>query len=70
MEQSLSGLPDYIALIIETFAIAVVAFGAVEAVAGLFEPLLHWPPHSFLEKDFGRSTVDARPRKDRSIGGR
>ena len=50
MEQSLSDLAEYIALIIETVAIAVVAFGAVEAVVRLFEPLLHWPPHTGWRK--------------------
>jgi hypothetical protein len=60
MEQSLSDFAEYIALIIETVAIAVVAFGAVEAVARLFEPHLHWPPHNILEKDLeeARSTPD------------
>jgi uncharacterized membrane protein len=45
MEQSLSELAEYIALIIEAIAIAIVAFGAIEGFARLFEPLFHWPPH-------------------------
>jgi uncharacterized membrane protein len=57
MEQALGELAEYIALIVESVAIGVVAFGAVEAFVRLFQPFISWPPSEGWRKsiwvDFG-----------------
>ena len=45
MEQSFSEWAEFIALVVESIAIGIVAFGAVESFVRLFEPLFAWPPH-------------------------
>jgi len=50
MELAFSEWAEYIALIVEAIAIAVVAFGAVEAFVRLFQPLFDWPPHEGWRK--------------------
>ena len=46
MEQALGELAEYIALIVESIAVGVVAFGAVETFVRLFQPVFVWPPHT------------------------
>jgi uncharacterized membrane protein len=57
MEQALSEWSEYIALIVESIAVGVVAFGAVEAFVRLIQPVFDWPPHVGWRKaiwvDFG-----------------
>jgi uncharacterized membrane protein len=57
MEQSLGELAEYIALIVESIAVGVVAFGAIEAFVRLFQPVFDWPPAMGWRKsiwvDFG-----------------
>ena len=57
MEQALAYWAEYIALIVESIAVGIVAFGAVEAFVRLFQPVFEWPPHVGWRKaiwvDFG-----------------
>ena len=57
MEHTLGELTEYIALIVESIAVGVVAFGAVEAFVRLFQTFFDWPPHAGWRKliwvDFG-----------------
>jgi uncharacterized membrane protein len=45
MEQALSVWAEYIALLLESIAVGIVAFGAVEAFVRLMQPVFEWPPH-------------------------
>lgn len=45
MEQALSEWAEYIALIVESIAVGIVAFGAVDAFVRLIQPVFDWPPH-------------------------
>ena len=57
MEQALAEWAEYVALIVESIAVGVVAFGAVEAFVRLLQPVFDWPPHLGWRKsiwiDFG-----------------
>ena len=57
MEQALAEWAEYVALIVESIAVGVVGFGAVEAFVRLFQPVFDPPPHLGWRKaiwvDFG-----------------
>ena len=57
MEQALSGWAEYVALIVESIAVGIVALGAVEAFVRLIQPVFDWPPPAGWRKaiwvDFG-----------------
>ena len=57
MEQALAYWAEHVALIVDSIAIGIVAFGAVEAFVRLLQPVFDWPPDAGWRRtiwvDFG-----------------
>jgi len=71
MEQTLTIWAECIALLVESIAVGIVAFGAVEAFGRLLQPVFDWPPHVGWHKaiwvEFGSATRARRRHRGSAI---